>query len=147
MGGRESVPNSINNVGASCRLADRSETSMVRFISASRSFLVLALLAALLTAGCGSEAPKFLEPRDIGDKVTEADLDSFLQVVDNLPEKKLPEMPPIFKRPPSWDEQRTLPVNELVREENDELEKLWNDETLIRSLTKDRASKKPCGSG
>jgi hypothetical protein len=62
-----------------------------------------------------------------------------LQVVDELPEKKLPEMPVLFKSPPAWDEQRTLPVNELVREESDELEKLWNDEHLIRHLAKDRA--------
>jgi len=92
--------------------------------------------------GCTVQTQKFLEPRDIGDKVTEADLDSFLQVVNELPDKKLPEMPALFKKPPTWDEQRTLPVNELVREETDELDKMWNDENLIRHLAKDRALKK-----
>ena len=95
-----------------------------------------------LLAGCGEQAPKFAEPRDVGDKVTDADLDTFFQVVDELPDKKLPEMPALFKSPPAWDEQRTLPVNELVREESDELEKLWNDEHLIRHLAKDRALQK-----
>jgi hypothetical protein len=97
---------------------------------------------ALLTAGCGTHTQKYLEPRDIGDKVTNADLDAFLQVVNDLPDKKLPEMPILFKKPPSWDEQRTLPVNELVREETDELEKLWTDDNLIRHLAKDRVLKK-----
>ena len=68
-------------------------------------------------------------------------------MVDELPERKLPEMPLIFKRPPSWDEQRTLPVNELVREETDELEKLWNDEHLIRHLPRIGRCKRPCDSG
>jgi hypothetical protein len=100
------------------------------------------LLLVLLAAGCGTQTQKFMEPREIGDKVTESDLDAFLQVINDLPDKKLPEMPPLFKKPPSWDEQRTLPVNELVREETDELEKLWNDENLSRHLAKDRALKK-----
>jgi hypothetical protein len=102
----------------------------------------LLCVLALLAAGCGPQTQKYLEPRDIGDKVTDADLDAFLQVVNDLPDKKLPEMPVLFKKPPSWDEQRTLPVNELVREETDELEKLWTDDNLIRHLAKDRALKK-----
>jgi len=102
----------------------------------------LLLIAAMVTAGCGVQTQKFLEPREIGDKVTDADLETFLQVVNDLPDKKLPEMPALFKKPPSWDEQRTLPVNELMREETDELDKLWNEETLTRHLAKDRALKK-----
>lgn len=100
------------------------------------------VIVALFAVGCGARTQKFLEPREIGDKVTDADLESFFQVVNDLPDKKLPEMPVLFKKPPSWDEQRTLPVNELVREETDELEKLWNDENLTRHLAKDRALKK-----
>jgi hypothetical protein len=110
-----------------------------------RSVLRLSLFAVccgLVLSGCTVQTQKFMEPRDIGDKVTDADLDAFLQVVNELPDKKLPEMPALFKKPPSWDEQRTLPVNELVREETDELDKMWNDENLIRHLAKDRALKK-----
>ena len=58
------------------------------------------LIAGLLTAGCGTQTQKFLEPREIGDKVTDADLETFLQVVNDLPDKKLPEMPVLFKKPP-----------------------------------------------
>jgi hypothetical protein len=104
--------------------------------------LAFLCVLALSTAGCGPQTQKYLEPRDIGDKVTDGDLDAFLQVVNDLPDKKLPEMPVLFKKPPSWDEQRTLPVNELVREETDELEKLWTDDNLMRHLAKDRALKK-----
>lgn len=105
-------------------------------------FAAILLIAAIFTAGCSAQPQKFSEPREIGDKVTDADLNAFLQVIGDLPEKKLPEMPALFKRPPSWDEQRTLPVSELVREENDDLEKLWNDENLIRYLSKDRVLQK-----
>jgi hypothetical protein len=107
-------------------------------VSARGLLASLAVALLMLLAGCGEEAQKFAEPREVGDKVTDADLETFFQVVDELPDKKLPEMPALFKSPPSWDEQRTLPVNELVREESDELEKLWNDEHLIRHLAKDR---------
>src|ERR1700733_900509 len=107
-----------------------------------RTLALLLLAVGSLLTGCGEQAPKFGEPRDIGDKVTDADLETFFQVIDELPEKKLPEMPLLFKRPPAWDEQRTLPVNELVREESDELEKAWNDERLIRHLAKDRPLQK-----
>jgi hypothetical protein len=105
--------------------------------------LAFALITiALSTAGCGGQAERYTEPRDIGDKITDSDLDGFLQVVDALPGKKLPEMPPLFKGPPSWDEQRTLPVNELMREENDDLEKQWNNDNFIRHLAKDRTLQK-----
>jgi len=116
--------------------------SSISRISVRRVLAPLFVAAFTLLAGCGEQAPKFAEPRDVGDKVTDADLDTFFQVVDELPDKKLPEMPALFKSPPAWDEQRTLPVHELVREESDELEKLWNDEHLIRHLAKDRALQK-----
>jgi hypothetical protein len=112
------------------------------FAGVSRFSAIIALLAALLTIGCEAEEHKFREPHEIGDKVTDADLESFLQVVDELPNKKLPPIPVVFKSPPSWDEQRTLPVNELVRDETDDLEKQWNDETISRSLAKNRALQK-----
>src|SRR6202047_411233 len=106
--------------------------SSISRVFVRRPLAPLFVAALTLLAGCGEQAPKFGEPRDVGDKVTDPDLDPFCQVVDELPDKKLPEMPALFKSPPAWDEQRTLPVNELVREESDELEKLWNDEHLIR---------------
>ncbi|HEV8002579.1 MAG TPA: hypothetical protein VGP63_22020 [Planctomycetaceae bacterium] len=110
--------------------------------SIRRRLAALAVAAIALLAGCGEQAQKFAEPRDVGDKVTDGDLETFFQVIDELPEKKLPEMPALFKSPPAWDEQRTLPVNELVREEFDELDKLWNDEHLTRHLAKDRPLQK-----
>ncbi len=117
-------------------------TDVAPFSRVRPRFVALVCGLALLNAGCGTHTQKYLEPRDIGDKVTDADLDAFLQVVSDLPDKKLPEMPVLFKKPPAWDEQRTLPVNELVREETDELEKIWTDDNLLRHLAKDRALKK-----
>src|SRR5580692_7967561 len=116
--------------------------SRIRRVVVRRALAPLFVASLTLLAGCGEQAPKFAEPRDVGDKVTDADLDTFFQVIDELPERKLPEMPALFKSPPAWDEQRTLPVNELVREEFDELDKLWNDEHLTRHLAKDRPLQK-----
>lgn len=96
------------------------------------------VIAGCLAGGCAQEAPKAVAPREIGDKVTRSDLETFFQVIDDLPDKKLPELPPLFKPAPSWDDQRTLPVNELVREESDELEKQWSHELLCRHLSRDR---------
>jgi hypothetical protein len=111
-------------------------------VSPKRPAAACLLGVCAFVAGCGEQPLRFADPRDIGDKVTDADLDTFFQVIDDLSDKKLPEMPALFKSPPAWDEQRTLPVNELVREESDELEKAWNDERLIRHLAKDRPLQK-----
>jgi hypothetical protein len=116
--------------------------SIITHTSVRRSLAAALLFVASVLTGCGEHAIKFADPRDVGDKVTDADLETFCQVIDDLPDKKLPEMPALFKRPPAWDEQRTLPVNELIREESDELDKLWNDEQLIRHLAKDRPLQK-----
>jgi hypothetical protein len=124
-------------VGTVCRRSKIDRVWVRRLLASALLFW-----ASTQLIGCGEQAPKLAEPRDVGDKVTDADLETFLQVVEDLPDKKLPEMPALFKSPPAWDEQRTLPVNELVREESDELEKLWNDEQLIRHLAKDRPLQK-----
>ncbi len=57
------------------------------------------LLLVLLAGGCGTQTQKFMEPREIGDKVTESDLDAFLQVVNDLPDKNSPRCPPCSKNP------------------------------------------------
>jgi hypothetical protein len=119
-----------------------SQAKAASFARVRPAFSALLCCLAVLTAGCDAQTQKYLEPRDIGDKVTDADLDAFLQVINELPDKKLPEMPVLFKKPPAWDEQRTLPVNELLREETDDLEKIWTDDNLLRHLAKDRALKK-----
>lgn len=118
-----------------------------RFVRAQRAaaigaqvLLLLALCWAL--AGCGSEQVVSIEPRQIGDKVTEADLQLFLDVIDRLPDKKLPALPTLYKLPPAWDDQRTLPVKELVREEAEQLEKFWTDDATLRLLVRNRALQK-----
>jgi len=106
------------------------------------ALLLVAIVAGSVAAGCSAETPKTIVPREIGDKVTDGDLEAYFEVIDDLPDKKLPEMPPLFKQPPAWDDQRTLPINELMREEADELEKTWNDAVIVRHLSRDRALQK-----
>jgi hypothetical protein len=72
------------------------------------------------------------EPKRADDLLTKAEIESFLAIIDSLPDQKLPrqkdrDIPPVFSPPPQWSRNRTLPVNELVKEE----EKLVTDRQSI----------------
>ncbi len=76
------------------------------------------LLAFTIAAGCAE--PEFVqpEPKRADDLLTKAEIDSFLAIVDSLPDQKLPkQIPAVILPAPQWNRNRTLPVNELVKEE------------------------------
>jgi hypothetical protein len=50
-------------------------------------------------------------------KFSSAELASFLSIVRSLPKRKSPPIPSIVPAVTQWSRNRTLPVNELVREE------------------------------
>ena len=102
-----------------------------------RSRTILFLLAACL-AGCGRAELDFREIKRVHDKVTDDELQRFLRIVDSLPEKKLPDFPPVYRPLPNWAPARTLPVNELAKEERELLDEGWDVEALARSLKTDR---------
>ena len=97
-------------------------------------------VVVLWTAGC-SEPPKerHLQVTQINDKVSEPEFQRFLKVVQKLPGGKLPELPAFFGPAPDWSPARTLPVRDLVKEENLSLSARWETETLRRHLLHDRA--------
>lgn len=94
----------------------------------------LGCLVLGLVPGCGGEMLEYTEVKRIDEKVTEAELQSFLDVIEQLPEKALPEFPPVFAPPPDWSASRTLPVNELVAEEQQLLAERWKVGWLVGHL-------------
>src|SRR5690606_19445849 len=55
-----------------------------------------------------------------------------------LPEGKLPELQPIYRRPVRWSESRTLPVSELVNEESVQIERPWDTKHLAHEIETNR---------
>jgi hypothetical protein len=81
--------------------------------------IVFAAFALALTFAAGCAEPEFVqpEPKRADDLLTRADIESFLAIVDSLPDQKLPPIPSVILPAPVWSRNRTLPVNELVKEE------------------------------
>jgi hypothetical protein len=96
--------------------------------------ILLAAIALGLTIVCGCAEPEFVqpEPKRADDLLTKAEIDSFLSIVESLPDQKLPrenekDIPSVFLSAPKWNRNRTLPINELVKEE----EKMLTDRQSI----------------
>jgi hypothetical protein len=96
----------------------------------ARTHLAAAAVVAILLAGCSEPDEVQSEPKRADDKITTAELDSFLSIIDSLPEKALPQIPSVVAVAPQWTRNRTLPVFELVKEE----EKLRFDHESIEWL-------------
>ncbi|MEX0716319.1 MAG: hypothetical protein WD066_07030 [Planctomycetaceae bacterium] len=99
-------------------------------------FSVCALTAAL--GGCLDEPLRYVEAKEIDEKITEAELATFLRIIRSLPERTLPAMPFPFAPPPAWDESRTLPVADLVIEEFHAIDQRWSVDWQARQLADDR---------
>ncbi len=96
----------------------------------------------LATIGCHEEAISYREVKRVDERVTAAELKSFFAVVDSLPEKALPPLPSIDSPAPQWSITRTLPVGELVREEQKAIIEHTSVEWLARHCNHVRALKR-----
>ncbi|MBI3863414.1 MAG: hypothetical protein HY290_16105 [Planctomycetia bacterium] len=78
------------------------------------------ILAGFCAFAVGCEEPEVVqpEPKRADDLLTQAEVDSFLAVVEGLPGQKLPApLPAVLLPAPQWGRNRTLPISELVKEE------------------------------
>ena len=91
---------------------------------------IIALVALAFASGCADSKVELTEVKRIDEKVTEPELLMLLQIVAQLPNKTVPPMPPLFAPPPHWSADRTLPVDELVVEE----QRLMEDRHSIEAL-------------
>lgn len=116
--------------------------SRIRIVMRSPAVAVsaLSLCAALpfLLTGCGADRLEYTEVKRISEKVTETELQQFLRIIDSLPEKKLPQIPQVLAPLPSWNPSRTLPVKELVKEEQELLNQRWSVDAIAEHLKKNR---------
>ncbi|HEY3966499.1 MAG TPA: hypothetical protein VGM05_18195 [Planctomycetaceae bacterium] len=93
-----------------------------------RPFLIV-ILTGLSFFASGCEDPEFVqpEPKRADDQLTQAEVDAFLSVINGLPGKRLPALPAVMLPAAQWSRNRTLPISDLVKEE----EKMLRDRHSI----------------
>lgn len=99
------------------------------------SALVLVVAACL---GCEAESLDYTEVKRIDERITAHELTTLLRIAQALPDQKLPSLPAVFIPPPQWNEIRTLPVSELVAEEQRSLAERWSVPWIVRQLERNR---------
>lgn len=97
------------------------------------------ILLLVFCGGCGKSGVEYTEVKRIDEKITQKELKQFLRIVNKLPKKTLPAIPDVYLPLPQWNPSRTLPVNELIHEEQAELDKRWSVEWLAQKLKRHRA--------
>lgn len=100
--------------------------------------LVCLVWAMTILGGCAEEALDFTEVKRIDERVSESELRTFIRIVEGLPDKKLPALPPVFAPPPRWNRARTFPIKELVNEEKIRIDEHWTVDWLARQLPRSR---------
>lgn len=109
-----------------------------------RSWGQLVLLFGVMMGlvGCQDNQLDYLEVKRVHELLTEQEIKTYLRIIDNLPEEKMPEFPPAYPPPVQWDEKRSLTVLDLVEAEERNISNHWNEDTLSRQLDKNRELKK-----
>ena len=88
------------------------------------------LSIAVLLVGCSEPEVVPSEPKRADDALTSAEIESFLSVVDSLPDRKLPPLPSVVLAAPQWNRNRSLPIYELVKEEETSRVDRWSIDWL-----------------
>ncbi len=101
--------------------------------------LSLSIALCMLIAGCAEEPSPFTETRKLDQVVLPEEWAAFQRIVEALPAPKLLEMPAIDPPLPNWVETRSLPVNELVAEEQKTLTEAWNLEVALKKFDQSKA--------
>ncbi len=111
---------------------------MDHFLNIRPLYVAIAAMVCLCAVvGCGEE----LQVRDvkrIEEKVSPAEFESYKSIINSLPEQVVPALPSTLLPRPHWTQERTLPIQDLVRQENDNFEERWSVEDLTRQMPKSR---------
>lgn len=91
--------------------------SSCRLRSAWHSRVWLVLILTILHAGCAEPQIEFHEVRQPSEVIRPREWLAVKQIIEQLPEPKLRQLPPTQPPLPQWQEARTLPVDELTSEE------------------------------
>lgn len=106
---------------------------MSRSVTTSPALHFIAGLLCLLS-GCGQPQPinsKIINPDD---QLTTGDVKLFLEIAEHLPDGALKDVPAPYQPAPKWDSARTLPVNELARNELHQLNLRWKYDAFVKAL-------------
>lgn len=110
--------------------------------SLKRGIAALLCTAALLSA-CGCEDPgsPLVSHKHPDERITTTELEVLKRILDKLPEPLWADWRNCFVPTPDWPDTRTLPVSELVDEEQRKLNDRWDAELLTARLDQSRAVK------
>jgi len=100
--------------------------------------LLIAALLPLCLMGCMEEPLEYTEVKRVDETITPAELQTFLSVIETLPNQKLPPLQSVFPPPPDWNPSRTLPVGELVNESQELLAERWSVDWQARHVQRNR---------
>lgn len=86
----------------------------------------LCCLMSAFHSGCSENSLDYTELKQINEKVTESELKKYLKVIKLLPQNKTPTFPSVYAPAPSWSHIRSLPIEDLVNSEQNNLSQLWD---------------------
>lgn len=90
----------------------------------------LCLIIPFFNVGCSDSSLDYTELKQLNEKVTESELKKYLKVVKLLPQKKVPPFPSVYAPAPNWSHIRSLPIEDLVNSEQNNLSQLWEIERI-----------------
>jgi hypothetical protein len=131
----------LQNANAS-RIANgpRRTQLVVQFAAYVSVFLWLS--SAVLLTGCSEPEVVPSEPKRADDALTSTELESFLSIVESLPDNKLPPLPSVILAAPQWNRNRSLPIYELVKEEETSRVDRWSIDWLAAHCPQSRFLKR-----
>lgn len=100
--------------------------------------MVTVLAAVTVLSGCADPTLTFTEVKRVSEGITPSELRTFFEIVEHLPEQRLPPFPDLYLPLPDWNSERTLPISDLVDAEQLSLAERWGTQELVDSLPQSR---------
>lgn len=97
------------------------------------------VLVLAAVGGCEEPEVGYTEVKRIDEVLTERDYADLVAILTKVDEQDRLRLPSPFVPPPSWPEDRTLPVQELLEEERVAAERAWQPEEAAAALPETRA--------
>lgn len=118
-------------------IVSNSTTSRIRH---SVLGCLLCCLSLGLLSGCEEDSLDYTELKKINEKITKSELKKYIKVIKLLPQKKAPAFPSVYAPAPAWSHIRSLPIEDLVNSEQNNMSHLWeiqriNDQFAMRNRT------------
>ena len=100
--------------------------------------MMLSALTFSMLGGCQQQEPDYIEVKRVHEQLTKSEVRDYLKIIYSLPTRKVPPFPSAYAKPAEWEPTRTLSVHDLVLEEEKYIENIWNEEVLVRQLSRNK---------